>query len=279
MISKTVGNAIARQIEKSFEEQVKFLSSLVKAKSANPHTSLESPADEPIEKEVAGIIAAKLDELKLDYRRVGVSKERENILVEWGNKRARNSLMLNGHMDTLVPEGNDVVSPYSGSVRGGKLYGLGALNMKGALSAYVYAVKALRDAGVEISGKLYVAFVVDEESGSCSKYGTQHLLEEGYVPRACIIGENGSRVVRIGQRGGYRFKLIIKGESVHTGVSAWERGEAGRNAVVDMARAIEALQNLEIPHKPSRTFVGRKPVFTFPTKITGGTALNIVPSP
>lgn len=277
MISKTVGSAIARQIEKSFDEQVKFLASLVKAKSPNGYTPQDSPKDEYIEKEVADLIFAKLKELGFEPRRMGLSKARQNIVVEWGEKRARHSLMLNGHMDTMPPEGNDVVSPYSGSVRNGKLYGLGALDMKGALSAYVYAIKALKDAGVKMSGKLYLAFVVDEESGACSRYGTQYLLEEGIVPRACIIGEHGSKVVRIGQRGGYRFKLITKGEAVHTGMSGWEKGEEGRNAIVDMASAIEALQGVEIPHKPSRTFVGRKPMFTFPTKISGGTALNIVP--
>lgn len=278
MVSKTVGNAIAREVEKGFDEQVKFLSSLVKAKSPNPHTPTDSPKDEPIEREVAELIYAKLKELDLSPRRMGVSKKRQNVMVEWGEKRARNSLMLNGHMDTIPPEGRDVVSPYSGSVRGGKLYGLGALDMKGALAAYIYAVSALIKAKVEIAGKLYLAFVVDEESGSCSGYGTQFLLEEGVVPRACIIGEHGSGVVRVGQRGVYRFKLTTMGEAVHTGMSAWEKGEQGKNAVVEMARAIEAVKGLEIPHKPSRIFVGRKPVFTFPTKIVGGQSLNVVPS-
>ena len=149
--------------------------------------------------------------------------------------------------------------------------------MKGTLSAYVYAAKALKEAGVKLSGKLYLAFVVDEESGACSNLGTQYLLEQGMVPKACLIGENGTKYVRTGQRGGYRFKLVTKGESVHTGVSGWEKGEMGRNAIVDMARAITALQGLEIPYKSSKTFPGRKPVFTFPTKLVGGSAINVVP--
>jgi acetylornithine deacetylase/succinyl-diaminopimelate desuccinylase-like protein len=70
---------------------------------------------------------------------------------------------------------------------------------------------------------------------------------------------------------------VTRGEAVHTGVSAWEKGEAGHNAVVDMAKIIEALQGLEIPFKPARMFDGRKPMFTFPTKISGGVGLNVVP--
>lgn len=278
MISKANGNSIARAVHANFPKQVAFLSTLVKAKSPNPYTPQDSPLHEPVEKEVAELIHNKLDEEGLKPKYMGMSKERPNVVVEWGYKRARNSLMLNGHMDTVPPEGNDVISPYSGSVRGGKIYGLGVLDMKGSLSAYIYAVKALKEMGVKLTGKLLMTFVVDEESGACSQYGTQYLLEKGIVARTCLIGENGTKYVRVGQRGGYRFKLITKGESVHTGVSAWEKKETGRNAVVEMAAAIEALKDLEIPYKASRTFLGRKPVFTFPTKITGGTSINVVPN-
>lgn len=180
-------------------------------------------------------------------------------------------------MDTIPPEVNDVVSPYSGSVRNGRLHGLGSLDMKATIAAYIYAAKALKDSGTALRGRLILAFVVDEESGACSPYGTQYLLERGLIPKACIIGEHGSRYIRTGQRGGYRFKITVRGEAVHTGVSAWERKEIGRNAIADMSRVIEALQGVEIPYKPSRTFPGRKPVFTFPTKISGGTAVNVVP--
>jgi len=277
VISKAVGKSIAKQVEKNFADQTKFLTKLIRAKSPNAHTPQDSKVDDPIEQEVAELIHSELVENGFFPKKVGVNKKRQNVLLEWGNKRARNSLMLNGHMDTIPPDVSDVISPYSGSVRGGKLYGLGALDMKGSLSAYVYAVRALKEVGVNITGKVYLAFVVDEESGACSQYGTQYLLEQGIVPKACIIGEHGSDVIRIGQRGGYRFKLTTKGESVHTGMSAWEKGEKGRNAIVDMSRVIKALQGLEIPHKTSKVFVGRKPMFTFPTKINGGIALNVVP--
>lgn len=277
MASKTVKSSISKSVSSNFDEQVAFLSSLVKAKSPNPYTPKDSPLHEPIEKEVATLIYDKLKELGLKPKYVGMSRERQNVVVEWGDKRARNTLMFNGHMDTVPPEGNDVISPYSGSKRSGKLYGLGSLDMKSTLSAYIYALKALIDSGRKLSGRLILAFVVDEESGSCSPYGTQYLLEQGYVPKACFIGEHGSKHVRTGQRGGYRFKIVTKGQSVHTGVSSWEKGEVGHNAVVDMARAVEALQSVEIPYKTSKTFPGRKPVFTFPTKISGGNAVNIVP--
>lgn len=273
-----VNTTIAKAVKSSFEEEIAFLSSLVKAKSSNPYTVQDSPKHEAVEGEVPKLIFDKLKSLGLVPKYLGVSRERPNVVAEWGEKRGRMGLMLNGHMDTTPPEGRDMISPFSGAVRNGKLYGIGSLDMKASLVAYIYSVKALMEAGVKLKGKLTLAFVVDEESGACSPYGTQHLLDTGCVPKACFIGEHGSRYVRVGQRGGYRFRIVTKGEAVHTGVSAWERGEVGHNAVVDMAKIVEALQGLEIPFKPSRMFVGRKPVFTFPTKMSGGVALNMVPS-
>jgi len=274
---KNLFNNLGKVVEENFSDQVDLVTRLVKAKSSNPYTPKDSPKDVGIEKEVAEILYEELERLKLDPQRKGVSQERYNVVASWGNKRGRKSLILNGHMDTIMPNDKSVVNPYSGLVRGQKLYGLGALDMKASLSAYIYAVKALQDLGVELDGKLMLWFVVDEESGACSRYGTKYLLEQGLRGKAAIIGKPGTKTIGIGHRGGYRFKLSVEGESVHTGVWAWERKEKGRNAAVDMAKAIQALQDLEIPYKPAKNFVGRKPVFTFPTILASGHAINVVP--
>jgi len=273
-----VNNTIARIVKASFEEEISFLSTLVKSKSVNHYTPQDSPLHESVEGDVPTIIYEKLKSMGLLPRYVGASKERPNVVCEWGEKRGRTGLMLNGHMDTIPPEGRDLIAPFSGAVRNGKMYGLGVLDMKASLAAYIFAVQALLTAGIKLKGKLTLAFVVDEESGACSPFGTSFLLDQGIVPKACFIGEHGSEFVRTAQRGTYRFKLVTKGEAVHTGVSAWEKQEAGHNAVVDMAKIIEALQGLEIPFKMSKMFEGRKPMFTFPTKIVGGNAINIVPA-
>ncbi len=278
VVATNMSSTIAKAVKASFEEETAFLSTLVKIKSSNPYTPQDTPLHESVEGEVPTLIYEKLKSLGLAPKYVGASKERPNVVCEWGEKRGRLGLMLNGHMDTVPPEGRDLIAPFSGAIRNGKVYGLGVLDMKASLAAYIFAVKALIDAGIKLKGKLTLAFVVDEESGACSPYGTQFLLDQGIVPKACFIGEHGTEYVRTAQRGGYRFKIITKGEAVHTGVSAWERGESGHNAVVDMSKIIEALQGLEVPFKSSKMFEGRKPMFTFPTKINGGVAMNVVPA-
>ncbi len=274
IISKS---SIARAVKASFDEEVAFVSTLVKAPSPNPYTPQDSPLHVAVEGEVPTLIHDKLKEIGLTPKYVGASRERMNVVAEWGEKRGRSVLMLNGHMDTAALDPRQSGGSSSGIVRDGKIYGHGVLDMKATLAAYIYAVKALHSLGVKLSGKLLLAFVVDEESGACSKLGTHYLLENGCLPKACLIGEHGSNYVRVGQRGIYRFLIRVKGTAVHTGMSAWEKKEEGRNAVVDMARVITALQDLHIPFKASKMFEGRKPVMTYPTRINGGTGLNIVP--
>ena len=124
MTVTTVQSTIARAVKASFDEEIAFVSSLVKAKSPNPHTPQDSPLHESVEGEVPTLIFEQLKTIGLSPRYLGASKERLNVVAEWGEKRGRMGLMLNGHMDTIPPEGRDMISPYSGAVRNGKLYGI-----------------------------------------------------------------------------------------------------------------------------------------------------------
>ncbi len=277
MTSSALERSISKVIKKNFSEQVAFLASLVRARSVNHFTPEESKVDEPIEREVAEMIRKRLKKWGLKPKFVGASTARPNVVCSLGLKRARKSLLLNGHMDTAVPSEDYTLAPFSGAVRGNRLYGVGAFDMKGSLTAYMYAAKALAEVGVQLDGRLILAFVVDQEPGASSAWGTAYLLSKGLLAKAAVVGEPGTGKIAVGHRGGYRFKLTTFGEAVNTGVSSWEKGEQGRNAIVDMARVITALQKLEIPFKSARAFPGREPVFTFPVKIRGGAAVAMVP--
>ncbi|MFC1654153.1 M20 family metallopeptidase [Patescibacteria group bacterium] len=225
---------------------------------------------------MAGLIYEALKKEGFSPKKVGQSRSRPNVIVHYGKSRFRKSLVFNGHMDTVIPTKSYKTNPFSGSVRGNKMYGLGVLDMKASLSAYVFALKAIKDLDLDLCGRLTAQFVVDEEPGGCSDFGTKHLLSKDSRYKAAIVAEPGPQI-GIGHRGGYRFKITTFGEAVHTGVSAWQKKERGRNAVSDMMQLVKLLEKLEIPHKNSKVFPGKKPMLTFPTLIEGGSAINIVP--
>jgi len=273
-ISASDLNRIDNQVGKNFDDQVEFLGSLVKQKSVNPdRLGYENSSEEGM----ARVIRGKLREMGVVSRYLRNKKKRPNLVVSWGPTRSRKSLALVGHMDTDEPIGEDKTLWYSGEIKDGKMYGAGVLDMKASLSAYVFALKTLKDLRIELDGKLKLAFTVDGKSECSSKLGLQYLVNKGFRAKVALLAKPGTDKIAVGHRGGYRFKINVKGEEVDTGRKAWEKGISGRNAISDMNKIIACLGGFDLPFKPARAFPGRVPVFTFPTKIVGGRVVNVVP--
>ena len=271
--------ALSTIIAANFGQQVAFLQRLVQANSANPYTPEASAPDAPVEKEVAAVTHQELQRLGFTAELVGVTTQRPNVVsILPGSAEAGKILMLTTHMDTVEPS-DYTRDPWGAEIEGGRLYGVGAADAKAQIAAFIYATRALREAGIMLAGKLMLAFVVDEEPGACSRYGTQYLLEQGILHgNAAIVGEPGNSQVSTGHRGLYRFRLQTRGEATHTGRKAWEKKSEGHNAILDMARITLALATTPLPETASEAFPDRKPVLTFPTLIRGGTGINVVPS-
>lgn len=266
-------------IRERFESEIEFLQQLVRANSVNAYTAEASPPDVPVEAEVAALIHEKMRQLGWRPAMHGVSPERPNVLCTLpGAEEAGRTLILTIHMDTVPASQAYTRNPWGAQIENGRLYGVGAADAKAQIAAFIYAAHALELASVRLAGNLTLAFIVDEETGACSPYGTRYLLEKGLVNGdAAIVGEPGDRKVAIGHRGVYRFKIRTRGESVHTGLQEWEFNTRGHNATVDMACIIQALSSCAFPHTRSDAFPGRKNVLTFPTLIQGGSSVNMVP--
>jgi acetylornithine deacetylase/succinyl-diaminopimelate desuccinylase-like protein len=267
-------NKVDKQIEKNFGEQTEFLQSLVKQKSVNPsRRGFENVSEEG----VARIIRSKLRDMGVVSRYLRAKKKRPNLVVSWGPTRSRKSLALVGHMDTDEPISENKSDWFSGEIKNGRMHGVGILDMKASLSAYVFALKALKNLGFELDGKLKLAFTVDGKSEYFSKLGLHYLINKGFKAKVALLAKPGTDKIAVGHRGGYRFKIVVKGEEVDTGRKAWEKGEKGRNAIQDVGKIITCLGGFDLPFKQARAFPGRVPVFTFPTKIMGGRAIHVVP--
>lgn len=270
--------ALSNVITANFSQQVAFLQRLIQAKSANPFTPETSAPDIPIEKEVAAVTHQELQRLDFTAELLGVTPDRPNVVsILPGSGIVGKTLILTTHMDTIEPS-SYTRDPWGAQIEGGRLYGVGAADAKAQIAAFVYATHALREAGITSAGKVILAFVVDEEPGACSRYGTQYLFERGLLHgNAAIIGEPGNSQVSTGHRGLYRFRLQIQGEATHTGRKAWEKKSEGQNAILDMARVALALSTYPLPETTSEAFPNRKSVLTFPTLIRGGSGINVVP--
>lgn len=273
--TEALKSLVDSMVEAKSDEEILFLQELVRTPSVNPFHAPDTPSDQPIEYDVAALIAETLDKMTIRVELIGKRKERPNVVGRMG--QGRPILILNGHMDTVAPSPSYTRSPFGGETLGGRLFGIGSLDMKASLAAFVYAARAVKAAKAPLRGTLILTFVVDEESGAVSPLGTHHLLSRGLTGDAAIVAEPGTERIGIGHRGGYRFKVQTLGEAVHTGLLSWSRKERGRNAIVDMAHIVANLSKTDIPSETSPLFPGHENVLTFPTLINGGENVSSVP--
>ena len=72
-------------------------------------------------------------------------------------------ILLNGHLDTVTLSRGWTKDPLKASIEGDRLYGLGALDMKGGAAAMMIALEAFLRNNKDFKGEIIYSFVSDEE--------------------------------------------------------------------------------------------------------------------
>lgn len=231
------------------------------------------------ERAVAETIAEKARQLGLQAQIVGANPRRPNVIVSTDDTQPTGLLLL-GHLDT-VPPGDErrwTYPPFSGTVAEGRIYGRGAIDTKGGMTAALFALAALvHIPGALKAGQARFIGVPDEESGATGTLGIRWLSANGLLNGlGAIYAYSGDDII-LGHRGLIRYRLICEGQMVHTGASEWQDGTAGANAVTAMAELLLELERVQTPHSSHNYFNRYRTIFTPGTVISGGTSINIVP--
>ena len=103
-------------------------------------------------------------------------------------QQAGKSLILQGHVD-VVPEGPAEMwtfPPFDPVIRDGWMNGRGCHDMKQGVAAMVFAMDALRTAGLAPASDVYVQTVTEEE---CTGNGALSTLARGYRADAALVPE------------------------------------------------------------------------------------------
>ncbi len=181
------------------------------------------------------------------------------------------SLLFDGHVDTMPPgdRADWTFDPHEPRIADGRIYGLGANDMKGGLMAAVMALRLLRKAGLELPGDVTILSVVDEEGGG---NGTLAAMVGGVKADSAVVCEPTSLAVTRAHMGFLFFRVDVFGRALHSG-SKW----LGVSAIEKAILLIEALHDLE--HR--WLMEHRHPLLPPPTLnvgvIEGGTAGSTVP--
>lgn len=156
-----------------------------------------------------------------------------SVIARCGNGRGP-KLWLEGHMDVVAPGDRSAWQhdPLGGEIEDGYLYGRGAVDMKPALAAMVYAGKYLLETGAQLNGDLYLVFVVQE--GPCEGMAARVLIEEeGLLPDFVILGVPTNLGLYRGQRGRVELQVTTHGRASHAA-----QPHEGVNAVMLAARLL-----------------------------------------
>jgi len=152
------------------------------------------------------------------------------------------TLLLDGHCDTVgvAPGISWTHDPFGGEIKEGVIYGRGAADMKGALTAMIHAAASVDRS--HLKGEVAVSATVMEESLEGASLQT---AMEALAPDFVVIGEATDLNLNRGGRGRAEIHLETIGRPAHS-----SSPHLGRNAVYDMMKVIGAVESVPAKTDP-----------------------------
>jgi acetylornithine deacetylase/succinyl-diaminopimelate desuccinylase-like protein len=157
------------------------------------------------------------------------------------------ALLLLSHTDVVLADAAEwSVPPFSGEVRGGEVWGRGALDMKGQVAASAVAIASLAREGFAPAGDLIFAATADEEVGDA--FGLSWLCDAHPDAIRCDYAVNEGGGDRL-ELGGSVYYVVTTAEKLTAPFEIHVHGRSGHasmpgiadNALVKAARLIERI--------------------------------------
>jgi len=177
-------------------------------------------------------------------------------------ERGRPLQLLVGHTDTVWPVGTLTEMPLRRD--GDTLSGPGVFDMKAGVTMAVFALRALREIGVQLPATPVLLFNSDEEIGSPESGRTVRRLAKracrAFVPEPSF-GPQG--LLKTARKGVGSYTVHIQGRSAHAGLDPG----GGASAVQELALVVQKLHALTDLERGLTVNVG---------VVAGGTRPNVV---
>ncbi len=269
------------------ERVVRLAQALVRTRSVfEPALSDPEAAPRSSEAACAKLVADELRASGLEPVLQEVAAGRPNVICDWaggGFDPARHrTLMFEGHTDVVTegershwqrdPYGAELVQAEDGE----RLYGRGSADMKGGVAAAIAALEALRRTCPDLTGRVRLGIVVDEEG---MMLGIKDFIARGWAAdvHGAIVCEPEEHELCLVQKGAMRLHVHVRGVMAHGAMPY-----AGVNPIVGLTRflgAVERLQQAEQARHGPHEHLGL-PWLT-PTivraPVSGAAQLNVMP--
>ena len=236
-------------------------------------------------------------------RKIGLLRDRFNVLGTLPGTSGGLSLIFNSHMDTAVPREPDLVHTdpthpvyHSAWQEGDLLVGEGICNDKGPMAAFLIAAKAIRSSGHRLKGDLLLSAAVTETGGEpcdeppgtfveSKEIGARFLITHGGVADYALVAEGtGFGLVWV-EAGEFWYKLTLQSNQppFYTPyLPERTTPAASPNMIVAAAAAIEAIEKWAAAYQKRNVY--RSPGGTVVPKvqiggIRGGSAQRPILAP
>lgn len=201
-------------------------------------------------------------------RKVGMLKERFNVVGQYGGHGDGPSLLFTSHLDTESPFYDErdqwayrpetVADPQwlSAWLEGETFYGHAVGNDRGPMACFLLAAKALKEAGVVLDGTMYLTACPGEIGPEPSEelsgidnisreLGAAYLLAHGGVaPDYAISAEGTDFGINWAACGYADFRITLHGQAVFTPMLEHPASDADHpNPIVRIGSVIEAVQH------------------------------------
>lgn len=269
-MSEDIRRRIHELVASRFAEQTAFLAELVRCPSDNPPGDCAAFAERA---------AALLEGFGFVVERhpVPAAEVQATGMVSVTNLVVRHrfgdgpTVALNAHGDVVPPGSGWTKAPYGAAISDGMMYGRGVAVSKSDFSTYAFALLALRQAGVRLSGAVELHFTCDEEAGGA--IGPKFLLDRGISRPDYAIAAGFSYGVVTAHNGCLHLEIEITGKQAHAAMP--ESGiDALQAATTVLASLYRHRQSYALRH--SRTDGIATPTLVIGL-IHGGINTNVVP--
>ena len=247
-------------MEKSeIQESTQLLKELVKIRSENPASN---------EVEIANFVKHFLNENGIETKVIEFDKNRPSVIGLINGAQKRNIAFV-GHLDTVNTDPKKWrTDPFSPIIEDGKLYGLGASDMKSGVASILYLSKLLKKNNIRSLYSFLFAFTADEEN---LYRGAEKLAKSGVFDDTefVIVTEPTDLKVFIREKGELWLRVEFYGKQAHgsTPKEGINTIEGANFFISSLLRETKRLFKGKFPYK-STLNIG---------KIKGGVQVNIVP--
>lgn len=258
-------------IDAHFDEQVKFLQTLIQVPTDTPpgnNTPHALRAAELIE--AMGIAVERHEVPQAEVQAAGLESI-TNLVVRRAYGPGGLTVAMNAHGDVVPPGEGWTQNPYGGEIDQGKIYGRAAAVSKCDFSTFTFATRALEAVAKPGKGGIELIFTYDEEYGG--EVGPAWLLRHHLIKPDLMIAAGFSYQVITAHNGCLQLEVTVHGKMAHaavpaTGIDALQ----GANAILTALYA----QNLKYQHILSRVEGITHPYLNV-GQISGGTNTNVIP--